>query len=99
LAAFVLTPICPHTLTTRPLVAPADTTYTITLGPRTPEAMVVVDGQETVPLLPRQRVTVQRAPVTFRLIKVAGHSYYQTLRDKLRWGVEPRYRVEPTEGT
>jgi NAD+ kinase len=98
LAAFVLTPICPHTLTTRPLVAPADTTYTITLGARTPSAMLVVDGQDTIPLSPRHRVTVQRAPVKFRLIKVAGHSYYLTLRDKLRWGVEPRYRTEPPDG-
>jgi NAD+ kinase len=98
LSAFVLTPICPHTLTTRPLVAPADMEYTITLGPRTPGAMLVIDGQETTPLWPEHRVTVRRAPVTFRLIKVAGHSYYRTLRDKLRWGVEPRYRTEPPEG-
>jgi hypothetical protein len=33
--------------------------------------------------------------VVFTLVKVAGHSYYQTLRDKLRWGTPPRYQPEP----
>jgi hypothetical protein len=36
--------------------------------------------------------------VRFRLVKVAGRSYYQTLRDKLRWGASPNYREEPAGG-
>jgi NAD+ kinase len=95
LPAFVLTPICPHTLTARPIVDSADQVYTIKLGARAAGAMLVVDGHETVPLTPHDRVTVRRAPVAFQLIKVAGHSYYQTLRDKLSWGVPPNYRSEP----
>lgn len=97
LSAFVITPICGHTLTSRPLVDSADKTYTI--GVRQAEgAWVVVDGQDFGPLRPGDRVTVRRAPVSFRLVKVPGKSYYQTLREKLRWGTMPSYRTEP-EGT
>jgi NAD+ kinase len=95
LAAFVLTPLCPHTLTARPIVDSADKVFTITLGPRSGSVVLVVDGHVNVPLTPEHRITVRRAPVAFQLIKVIGHSYYQTLRDKLRWGEPPNYRSEP----
>jgi NAD+ kinase len=91
LQAFVITPICGHTLTIRPVVDSADKTYTI--GVRNEGAWVVVDGQECGPLHPGDRVTVRRAPVSFRLVKVPGKSYYQTLREKLRWGTMPNYRT------
>jgi NAD+ kinase len=95
LAAFVLTPLAPHTLTARTIVDSADKVYTVTLGARSAGAMLVVDGQHSESLTRQHRVTIRRAPVAFRLIKVAGHSYYQTLRDKLRWGIPPNYRSEP----
>jgi NAD+ kinase len=95
LQAFVITPICPHTLTYRPVVESADRQCTVTLGRGTEHAVLVLDGQETVPLSARHRVTIRRAPVSFTLVKVPGHSYYQTLRDKLRWGTLPGYRGEP----
>jgi NAD+ kinase len=97
LDAFVITPICGHTLTSRPLVDAADKTYTI--GVRHAEgAWVVVDGQDCGPLGPGDRVTVRRAQVSFRLVKVPGKTYYQTLREKLRWGTMPNYRHEPDAG-
>jgi NAD+ kinase len=94
LSAFVITPICGHTLTSRPLVDSAEKTYTI--GVRQSEgAWVVVDGQDCGPLHSGDRVTVRRAPVSFHLVKVPGKTYYQTLREKLRWGTMPAYRNEP----
>jgi NAD+ kinase len=98
LAAFVITPICPHTLTYRPVVDSADKTYTITLGPGSEQAAVIVDGQETVPVEAGQRVIVRRAPVTFQLVKVPGRSFFQALRGKLHWGTTPGYRGEPQLG-
>jgi NAD+ kinase len=89
LQAFVITPICPHTLTYRPVVESADRLCTVTLGRGADHAMLIVDGQETVPLSARHQVTIRRAPVTFSLVKVPGRSFYQTLRDKLRWGTLP----------
>jgi NAD+ kinase len=97
LSAFVLTPISPHTLTTRPLVDSADRVYTIRL-PQAHGAWLVIDGQEQLPLTTHHRVTVRRAPVQFRLVKVPGHTYFATLRDKLRWGTAPNYRDEPPAG-
>src|SRR5262249_54444073 len=95
LAAFVITPLCPHALTYRPVVDSADKTYTISLGGPSEDAIVTVDGQETVPIGRGQRVRVRQAPVSFRLVKLPGRSFYQTLRDKLRWGTPPHYRGEP----
>lgn len=94
LEAFVITPISPHSLTTRPLVDSANKTYTISLM-QADGAWLVVDGQDVVALEPTSRITVRRAPVEFRLIKVPGHSYFRTLHDKLRWGTTPNYRHEP----
>ena len=58
--------------------------------------MLVIDGQEQLPLTAGDRVTVRRAPVRFGLVKVPGRSYYQTLREKLHWGTQPNYRSEPS---
>jgi len=107
LAAFALTPICPHTLTYRPVVDSADKVYTIHVGaPRQGDrdtrrpgegesAVVIIDGQMTVPLTEGQRVVIRRAPVSFGLVKMPERSFFQTLRDKLRWGAPPNYRGEP----
>jgi NAD+ kinase len=98
LSAFVITPICPHTLTNRPVVDSADKVYTIAVRRLLPSSspVLVIDGQEQGRLTTEHRVTVRKAPVSFRLVKVPGHSYYQTLRDKLRWGAPPNYRSEPS---
>jgi NAD+ kinase len=98
LSAFVITPICPHTLTNRPVVDSADKTYTVAVRRLSPSGslVLVIDGQEQGRLTTEHRVTVRKAPVCFRLVKVPGRSYYQTLRDKLRWGTPPNYRGEPS---
>jgi NAD+ kinase len=98
LEAFAITPICPHTLTSRPVVDSADKVYTIQVRRASVGTTLVVDGQESIPLTPQHRVTLRRAPVTFGLVKVRGRSYYKTLRDKLHWGTQPAYRTEPPRG-
>jgi NAD+ kinase len=95
LLAFILTPICPHSLTSRPVVDSATKVYTIHLRQTTSGAFLIIDGQEVIPLAADHRVTVRKAPVEFGLVKVPGHSYYQTLRNKLRWGTGPNFRHEP----
>ena len=92
LQAFVVTPISPHTLTNRPLVDRADLEYRLTL-PRVPEGvMLTVDGQVREPFRPGDEIIVRRAPVTFQLARLTGHSYYKTLNQKLGWGGQPRYQ-------
>jgi NAD+ kinase len=94
LPAFVITPICPHTVTYRPVVDSADKVYTIAMSRQSEKAALIVDGQDVLTMTPRHKVIVRRAPVSFGLVKVPGHSFYQTLRDKLRWGTLPSYRTD-----
>jgi NAD+ kinase len=96
LDAFVITPICPHTLTNRPVVDSADKVYTIVVRRAAAGTTLIVDGQVNVPLRTGQRIQVRRAPVTFGLVKVPGHTYYGTLRAKLNWGSGPNFRAEPS---
>ncbi|HXD89216.1 MAG TPA: NAD(+)/NADH kinase [Urbifossiella sp.] len=94
LPAFTITPICPHTLTYRPLVDAADKTYTIRVC-RPEGAALTADGRALGPLTCGETVRIRKARVAFQLVKVPGRTYYQTLRDKLRWGTPPNYRTEP----
>jgi NAD+ kinase len=93
LAAFVITPVCPHGLTSRPVVDSADKVYTLVVR-RGSSAMLVIDGQDLISLPVGASVSLRRAPVTFKLARVAGRSFYKTLHDKLHWGYLPNYRVE-----
>jgi NAD+ kinase len=92
LAAFVVTPLCAHTLTYRPLVEEARRTFHISLHPGTREALLIVDGQERIRIGPEDRILLRRAPVEFQLVCVPGSGYYRRLRDKLHWGEPPNYR-------
>ncbi len=92
LDAFVVTPICPHTLTVRPLVDRADVEYVLT-SPHAPEGvMLLIDGQIREPFRPGDRAIIRRAPCRFQLIRLAGHSYYGILHRKLGWDGQPRYQ-------
>lgn len=93
LQAFVITPICPHTLTNRPLVDSADCVYSLT-APDAPEGtMLVIDGQIRLPLGPNDCIEVRKAPVSLQMAKVPCSSYYDTLHRKLGWGGQTQYRV------
>jgi NAD+ kinase len=97
LQAFAITPVCPHTLTNRPLVDTAESVFTLSL-PNVPEGtMLVIDGQIKRPLTAGDTVRVRKAPVTFKLARVPGYSFYKTLHRKLGWGGQPRYRNQPPE--
>ena len=63
LSAFVITPVCPHALAHRPLVDSADKAYTIALAPGARGAVLIVDGQETLPLAPEDRAAVRQCAV------------------------------------
>jgi len=85
LQAFVVSPISPHTLTHRPVVDSADRVYEMVVDRPNKQASVVVDGRMLSTLVPGDRVRVRRADVCFKLVTAPGHSYYRTLREKLRW--------------
>lgn len=87
LAAIVLVPICPHTLSDRPIVVGADSVVELELAGR-PEtrAQVVCDGIPLCELEPGLRLRVERAAVSATLLHPPGHDYFRILRSKLHWG-------------
>lgn len=94
LAAFVIQPISPHTLTMRPVVDTADRVFEVTVNKPAQDTSVVVDGQIIGKLGPEDSLTVRRAAQSFRMIEIEGHGYYRTLREKLGWSgrIERRKR-------
>jgi NAD+ kinase len=85
LNAFVITPICPHTISNRPLVLDANHTLEIQyLSPYDP-IDVRADGLETANLSKEQKITIRRSQKTFKLVHLDSHDYFATLRSKLGW--------------
>ena len=86
----LVAPICPHTLTQRPLIVPAHLPLTIRLGRRRadelPRVLVSLDGRSGCELKVGDEVRVRRAERTLRLLLPAGRSFFEVLRRKLKWG-------------
>lgn len=91
LPVFLVTPICPHALSNRPVVDSADRAYRLTFRKSRGSTVLVIDGQIRRPVQEGDSVEVRRADVTFKLAKVKGHSYYRTLQKKLGWSGQPNY--------
>ncbi|OGR76146.1 MAG: hypothetical protein A2X32_02635 [Elusimicrobia bacterium GWC2_64_44] len=89
LEVFLLSPICPHTLTHRPIALSAakELEVTVRQGSYAPQALsLAIDGQENFGLEPGDTVLVSRHPRSFELLVPAGFSYFDILRRKLSWG-------------
>lgn len=87
LDALAIVPICPHTLSDRPIVVSSDARIEIRMRQtENPEAQVVLDGQDHVDLAPGDCVVIRRGGEPVRLLHPAGHDYYKLLRQKLHWG-------------
>jgi NAD+ kinase len=84
--ALVLTPICPHTLSQRPIVLPDAVEVEITVHPRGGEVQLTVDGQEGAPLGEGDRVRVRRSEHPIQLVVPPRRTRFEVLRTKLRWG-------------
>jgi len=82
----VLTPICPHTLSQRPVVIPDDESIEVVLETPREEVYLTLDGQEGTTMGYQDRISVTRSERSVRLVKVTGRSFYDSLRAKLRWG-------------
>jgi len=85
LEAFIITPICPHTLTNRPVVVPDGDLIEVTLRHGT-EVMLTVDGQVGMPLEPGDILRARKSTSVIRLVQPAGNIFFKVLREKLKWG-------------
>ncbi|MBI5546798.1 MAG: NAD(+)/NADH kinase [Deltaproteobacteria bacterium] len=84
--AVIVTPICPHTLTQRPIVVPDDREISLRLLSETAEMYLTLDGQTGLPMLPGDRVQIKQSKNRLMLIKNPGLDFFSILRTKLRWG-------------
>ena len=90
--SITISPICPHTLTARPLIVPDDSVIVLKVLSKVSGIQLTADGQQEKQLSSPAKVTVQKAPFEARLVKRKSTSYYEVLRKKLHWGKDVRNR-------
>lgn len=82
----VLTPICPHMLTNRPIILPEEALIRARLNSADERVILTLDGQVGFPLEYKDEVVVAKSRFTVSLIRSDTHSYFEVLRNKLKWG-------------
>jgi NAD+ kinase len=84
--AFVVAPLCPHSMTYRPLVMPGTVRVEVALSSAGEEVYLTLDGQLGFPMGDDDSMIVDDHPNPARLVRVAGRTFFEVLRRKLRWG-------------
>jgi len=84
--AFVITPICPHTLTNRPLVIPDSARVEIEFRSEDDAVFLTLDGQLGIELAKNDRIQVSKSPEKLHLVRPSKKTYFEILRNKLKWG-------------
>ena len=83
---FVITPICPHTLSNRPIALPDTVVVAVCLISQSEDVSLTLDGQIGFPLAWNDIVEIKKSRYRMKLIKHPTKSYYEILRTKLKWG-------------
>jgi NAD+ kinase len=86
MGAVVLTPICPHMLTNRPVVLPDSLEIEIGISTPHQEIFLTLDGQEGLPIAQHDTVCIRKSPNSVTLVRTPKNSYFDVLRAKLKWG-------------
>lgn len=84
--AVVITPICPFTLSNRPIVVPDDAVIELRLKTPQEDVALTLDGQVGFPLEVEDRILIKKSLTAFHLVQPMNRNYFDVLRDKLRWG-------------
>jgi NAD+ kinase len=88
--SITISPICPHTLTARPVIVPEKSVIALKVLSTVARIQLTADGQLEKQLTSPATVTVRKAPFEARLVKRHGTSFYEVLRTKLHWGKDVR---------
>jgi NAD+ kinase len=83
--AIVVTPICPHTLSFRPLAVPATSSVSVRLLTGGEEVFLTLDGQRVAPMVRDDQVELRKAPFELQLVTSPKRSYYDLVKEKLGW--------------
>jgi len=86
MSAILLTPICPHMLSNRPVVVPGESVVELVFKRAEDDLMLTIDGQPGVGLLHDDRIRIRRSQMTFNLVQPTNRNYFEVLRTKLKWG-------------
>ena len=86
LSSIIVSPICPHSLTFRPIVLSGDSKLTIEFADKDDRASLAVDGQITEELNSKSSIFIERGDYSVHLISFSDSSYFRTLRVKMEWG-------------
>jgi len=89
LGALIANPICPHSLTFRPIIFDDESELTIKTASGDIDVRLTVDGQIKCRLNTKTNVIIKKAPHTIKLIRIKGFSFFEILRTKLHWGARP----------
>ncbi len=84
--AVVITPICPFTLSNRPIVVPDDSMIEVRLMTKNEEVALTLDGQVGFPLKAGDRAVIRKSNTAFNLVQPPNRNYFDVLRNKLKWG-------------
>ncbi len=84
--ALVVTPVCPHLLTLRPIVVRGDASLTVRVEAVPNHALLTVDGQKALELRPGDEIRCRRSQYTVNLVRLSESGFFEALRNKLSWG-------------
>jgi NAD+ kinase len=84
--AMVVTPICPHLLTIRPIVVPGESTISVHVEGVPSQTFLTVDGQEAVEIHRGDSITCHKSEYSVRLLRLRPNGLFNVLRSKLKWG-------------
>ncbi|MGZ3747497.1 MAG: NAD(+)/NADH kinase [Pseudobdellovibrionaceae bacterium] len=83
---FVLTPVAPHSLTSRPLILPDHLQMTFKMDRRSQKAQLIVDGRNETEITPEDEVIIKRSGFDHWMVRAPNHNYFHLLREKLKFG-------------
>ena len=86
MSAIILTPICPHMLSNRPVVVPGESAVELIFKEVSVDLMITIDGQIAINLQTGDRISLLRSETTFDLVRPMNRNYFEVLRTKLKWG-------------
>ena len=84
--AVIITPICPFTLSNRPIVVPDSGEIELSLKTRNEEVALTLDGQVGFEIQAADRILIRKSATGFNVVQPPNRNYFDVLRDKLRWG-------------
>ncbi|MBN2410898.1 NAD(+)/NADH kinase [candidate division KSB1 bacterium] len=85
--AFIVTPICPHSLTVRPIVLSENSLLEVSLKLGQGAAQINLDGQSIMTINPNEKIEIKKADFTLKWVSIGERDFFEILRTKLHWGI------------